>query len=103
VSFPVEVRATAADDIPLSMASGRPTGFVAVHSYRDHPHERYFELVEAAMRDLGGRPHWGKLHRRRAADLAPAYPQWDEFAAVRDRMDPDRRFANPELERVLGP
>jgi L-gulonolactone oxidase len=54
------------------------------------------------MRDLGGRPHWGKLHRRRAADLAPSYPQWDEFAAVRDRMDPDRRFANPELERVLG-
>jgi FAD-linked oxidoreductase len=102
VSFPVEVRATAADDIPLSMPSGRPTGFVAVHSYRDHPHEQYFGRVEAAMRELGGRPHWGKLHRRRAADLAPSYPQWDEFAAVRERMDPDRRFANPELERVLG-
>ncbi len=103
VSFPVEVRATAGDDIPLSMASGRPTGFVAVHSYRDHPADRYFSRVEDAMRDLGGRPHWGKVHRRQASDLADAYAGWDRFQVVRDRMDPHRVFANPELDRVLGP
>jgi len=56
-----------------------------------------------AMRDLGGRPHWGKVHRRQASDLADAYAGWDRFQVVRDRMDPHRVFANPELDRVLGP
>ena len=33
VTFPVEVRSLSADDIPLSMASERETGFIAVHLY----------------------------------------------------------------------
>lgn len=103
VTFPVEVRAVRGDDIPLSPASGRDTGYVAVHMYRDMPHEQYFERVEAEMRDLGGRPHWGKLHGRTAADLAPAYPGWDRFQAVRARTDPEGVFTNPHVRRVLGP
>lgn len=102
LSFPVEVRVAAADDIPLSTASGRDTGYVAVHTYRDTPHDQYFAGVEAIMDDYGGRPHWGKLHYRTAATLAPRYPGWERFAAVRARLDPDRRFANPYLDRVLG-
>ncbi|HNE38090.1 MAG TPA: D-arabinono-1,4-lactone oxidase, partial [Microthrixaceae bacterium] len=97
-----EVRAVAADDIPLSPAHGRDTGYLAVHVYRSMPFERYFEGVEAIMGGYGGRPHWGKLHFLDAADLAPRYPQWERFQAVRDRLDPDRRFANAHLERVLG-
>jgi L-gulonolactone oxidase len=103
LSFPVEVRVTAADDIPLSTASGRDSGYIAVHTYRDTPHDQYFAGVEAIMDDYGGRPHWGKLHYQTARTLAPRYPAWDDFAKVRDRLDPDRRFANPYLDRVLGP
>jgi FAD-linked oxidoreductase len=103
VSFPVEVRATRADDITLSTAGGRDTGYVAVHMYRGMPHEEYFHRVEAVMRDLGGRPHWGKLHGRTAADLAPAYPRWDEFQGVRARLDPAGVFDNAAARRVLGP
>jgi L-gulono-1,4-lactone dehydrogenase len=103
LSFPVEVRVAAADDIPLSTASGRDTGYVAVHTYRDTPHDQYFAGVEAIMDDYGGRPHWGKLHYQTARTLAHRYPAWDEFARVRERLDPDRRFANPYLDRVLGP
>ena len=54
------------------------------------------------MRGHDGRPHWGKLHTRTAADLAPAYPRWQEFQALRDRLDPDRVFTNAYLDRVLG-
>ena len=43
-----------------------------------------------------------KLHTRTAADLAPAYPRWGEFVALRDRLDPDRVFTNDYLRRVLG-
>lgn len=103
LSFPVEVRVAAADDVPLSTASGRDTGYVAVHTYRGTSHDPYFAGVEAIMDDYGGRPHWGKLHWQTAATLAPRYPEWDRFLAVRDRLDPDRRFTNPYLDRVLGP
>jgi L-gulonolactone oxidase len=100
--FPVEVRAVAADDIALSTATGRTTGYVAVHVYRGTPFRRYFEGVEAIMDDYDGRPHWGKMHFQTAATLAARYPRWDEFAAVRDRLDPARTFANAYLDRVLG-
>ncbi len=102
ISFPVEVRFLGADDIPLSMATGRDSAFVAVHVYRGTPYEAYFDGVEQIMRAVGGRPHWGKLHRRSAASLAEVYPRLGEFVAVRDRLDPGRRFANAYLDRVLG-
>jgi L-gulonolactone oxidase len=54
------------------------------------------------MDSLGGRPHWGKMHYQTAATLAPKYPQWERFQSVRRRLDPDGRFSNPYLERVLG-
>jgi L-gulonolactone oxidase len=103
VSFPIEVRVAAADDIPLSTAYGRDSAYVAVHRYRGEPFELYFRAVEQEMRALDGRPHWGKMHWRTRADLAPAYPRFDDFLAARDRCDPDRVFANPYLETVLGP
>jgi L-gulonolactone oxidase len=54
------------------------------------------------MDDYGGRPHWGKLHFQTAATLRDRYPEWDAFTALRDRLDPGRRFTNPYLDRVLG-
>jgi L-gulonolactone oxidase len=103
VSFPVEVRAVAADDIPLSPSFGRVTAYIAVHMFQGVEYEPYFRGVEAIMQGMGGRPHWGKLHFRTAETLRPAYPEWDRFAAVRGRLDPERRFANDYLDRVLGP
>jgi L-gulonolactone oxidase len=102
VSFPVEVRAVAPDDIPLSPAYGRDTGYIAVHVYHKFEHEPYFREVEAIMNAHDGRPHWGKLHFQTAATLRPRYPLWDRFMAVRDRLDPNRVFGNAYLERVLG-
>jgi L-gulonolactone oxidase len=102
ISFPVEVRVVAADDIALSTAYGRATGYIAVHVYRGTPYDQYFQGVEAIMNDYEGRPHWGKMHFQTAATLAPRYPRWDAFLTVRDKLDPDRRFTNPYLDRVLG-
>lgn len=103
VSFPVEVRVAAGDDIPLSTASGRDSAYFAIHMFRGVAFERYFRAVEERMRALDGRPHWGKMHYRTAADLRPAYPRFDEFLAVRDTVDPDRVFTNAYLDTVLGP
>ncbi|GGY53061.1 FAD-linked oxidoreductase [Streptomyces xanthochromogenes] len=102
VSFPVEVRTAPADDIALSTASGRETAYIAVHMYRGTPYQAYFTAVERIMTAHAGRPHWGKIHTRDAAYFAEVYPRFTEFTALRDRLDPDRRFANAYLRRVLG-
>jgi L-gulono-1,4-lactone dehydrogenase len=103
ISFPLEVRAAASDDNWLSTAYGRDTGYIAVHRYfREDPRE-YFAAVEAIMRGFGGRPHWGKMHTQTAETLRELYPRFDDFLRVRDELDPERRFANPYLEQVLGP
>jgi L-gulonolactone oxidase len=101
--FPIEVRVSAADDIPLSTGHGRANGWIAVHQYHGAPYESYFQGVEAIMDEYDGRPHWGKLHYQSAATLRTRYPLWDEFAAVRAELDPGGTFRNEYLDRVLGP
>ena len=102
ISFPVEIRVAPADDIPLSTAYDRDCFYIAFHTHRDADHVEYFALMEPLMRAYDGRPHWGKVHTRSAADLAPAYPRFDDFLAMRDRLDPGRVFANQHLTRILG-
>ena len=102
ILFPVEMRVSAADDIWLSHGYGRDNAYIAIHQYVGMPFEPYFQAFEQVCKDLGGRPHWGKMHGRTAEDLRPAYPRFDDFLAVRDRLDPDRVFANAYTRRVLG-
>jgi len=101
--FPIEVRASAGDDIPLSTANGRASGWIAVHQYIGAPYESYFQGVEQIMNDYAGRPHWGKLHFQSAATLPSRYPEWDRFQEARALLDPTGTFANAYTDRVLGP
>ncbi|MGH2978335.1 MAG: D-arabinono-1,4-lactone oxidase [Solirubrobacterales bacterium] len=103
VPFPIEYRIVAGDDAHLSTAHERETVYIAVHMYRGMAWEPYFRAVEAIMDDYEGRPHWGKRHFQSAATLAPRYPEWDRFQAVRASLDPDGRFQNEYSQRVLGP
>jgi len=103
VPFPIEFRVVAADDAYLSTAYERETVYIAVHMYRGMTWEPYFRAVEAIMDTYDGRPHWGKRHFQKAATLAPRYPEWDRFQAVRARLDPEGRFQNEYSNRVLGP
>ena len=96
LNFPVEVRFTAPDEIPLSTASNRESAYIAVHIYKGMNYVPYFKEVESIMNSYQGRPHWGKLHFQSAATLASRYPQWDVFQAVRNQVDPKRMFSNVE-------
>jgi L-gulonolactone oxidase len=102
ISFPVECRLAAADDVWLSTAYERESCYVAIHRYHRQERGAYFDAFEAIATNHGGRPHWGKMHTRDAEYLREQYPRFDDFLAVRDRVDPKRRFANAYLERVLG-
>lgn len=101
VSFPLEVRFVASDDAFLSPAQGRATCYIAVHAFQGMEWEPYFRAVEEVMDGFDGRPHWGKRHFQTAETLRARYPEWERFAAVRTRLDPDGRFANPYVQKVL--
>ncbi|MGQ4331993.1 D-arabinono-1,4-lactone oxidase [Streptomyces hayashii] len=102
ISFPVEVRTAPADDIALSTASGRDSAYIAVHMVRGTAYQGYFTAAERIFTAHEGRPHWGKVHTRDAEYFAGVYPRFEEFTALRDRLDPDRLFQNDYLRRVLG-
>src|SRR5699024_4089821 len=67
ISFPLEVRAAAADDVPLSTATGRATMYIAAHRFIKEEFFEYFRVLERICLALGGRPHWGKIHTLAAA------------------------------------
>jgi FAD-linked oxidoreductase len=102
ISFPIEVRVAPADDRWLSTAHGRDSAYIAIHVYHASAHEPYFRDVEALFTAIGGRPHWGKMHTRDAAYLSGVYPKFADFVALRDKLDPERRFGNAYTEQVLG-
>ena len=96
------MRTCPADGVPLSAASDRDTLYLAVHTNAAVGPPRLLPRGRGHAAGYGGRPHWGKLHNRTAEDLETAYPRWQDFQAMRDRLDPDRIFTNPYLDRVLG-
>ena len=102
VHFPIECRFVRADDIYLSPAYGRDSAYIAAHMYKGMAYRAYFDAVEAILRSYGGRPHWGKMHSLTARELRPLYPRWDDFQAVRRRLDPGGLFLNPYLRTRFG-
>jgi FAD-linked oxidoreductase len=102
LNFPVEVRFTKGDDVPLSTAYGRDSAYIAVHVYKGMECEPFFRDVEDILRAYDARPHWGKMHYRDAEELSKLYPRWDEFIALRDQLDPQRTFSNAYSDTVFG-
>lgn len=72
--FPIVVSVTAGDDIPLSPAEGRASVYIA------------------GVAGMDGRRQWGTGPADVASQRA-RYPRFCEWQAVRDRLDPDGRFA----------
>jgi L-gulonolactone oxidase len=100
--FPLEYRWVKGDDIWLSPNHGRDSVHISVHQYVGMPFERYFDAVQAICLNHGGRPHWGKVHSLKAAQLSRLYPRWEDFLALREKMDRDGRFLTPYLRGLFG-
>ena len=102
ISFPIEVRFAAADDIWMSTGHERDNVYIAVHQYHRQNFEKYFAAAQEIFTAHEGRPHWGKLHTLGAEYFETVYPRFNDFVAVRNELDPGRRFTNAYLDRVLG-
>ena len=99
VYFPVECRFVKGDDIWMSPSYGRDSAYLAFHVDSRTPHNPYFKDIENILMEYGGRPHWGKMHSRKADTLATAYPMWEQFHEIRKKLDPNGMFMN---DYVMG-
>ena len=98
-----ELRTVAGDSLWLSPAYGRDS--LCIHfTWKNEPDAvaALVPLIESALAPFDPRPHWGKWFTLDASTLAPKYERLGDFAAIADRLDPDRQFRNGYLERVLG-
>jgi xylitol oxidase len=64
------------------------------------------EAVNAAVRHLeeallpfDALPHWGKVFS--SANVGARYPMLPKFKAIRDRIDPEGKFSNAWLDKVV--
>jgi len=100
--IPIEYRYVKADDIPLSMFSGRDTCAISVHQFYDLDYHNFFAQIEPIFWKYDGRPHWGKLHTLNAAQFSKLYPRFKEFLDIRSALDPSGKFLNAHLRSVFG-
>lgn len=101
VNLPAQVRFVRGDcGTLISPGQGRATCWFGVGSSTYfHGEEPFFCEMEQALLDLGGRPHWGKMFRQNPRKL---YPRFAEYEAIRQKLDPGNKFANPYIERLVG-
>lgn len=99
--FPIEFRFVKGDDIWLSPFYQRDSISISVHQYIKQDPHLLFDEIEPILQRYQGRPHWGKMHTMTASQLRLMYPMWDDFMQIRQRLDPERKFLNPYLEKLF--
>ena len=102
VFFPIEVRFVKADEVWLSPFYQRDSMSIAVHRFHEEDYGPFFKAIEPIFRKHGGRPHWGKLNTLNGEQFAGMYEHWEDFVAVRRRLDPAGKFLNPYLASLFG-
>jgi L-gulono-1,4-lactone dehydrogenase len=96
------IRVSAGEDAYLSPAHGRETCYLNLTVPRGAGYGVLHRLIEPPLRELQGRPHWGKGHTATATELRPLYPEWDAFAAIRKKLDPHSTMGSAYLRQLLG-
>lgn len=98
-----EVRTIAADKLWLSPCYQQDS--VAFHftwkrNWADV--QPLLHLLEESLAPFAPRPHWGKLFVTEPAQIAAMFPRLNDFRSLRSRMDPDGKFLNAFVARLLG-
>ncbi|MBL8911070.1 MAG: hypothetical protein JNM17_10295 [Archangium sp.] len=105
VSSLIGIRWVKGSDAPLAPQFGRDSVMIEVPVLNDteHQQETLQKYVEFAIKELGGRPHWGQRFWMSSQELRSIYgaPQVDAFIAARRRLDPLGVFDN-SLTRQLA-
>ena len=96
-TLPIEVRYVAADDILLSPSRGRNVCYIGV-STQPNANEVYGR-IEPVMKDLQGRPHWGKHFSLRRSEVEAMYPDsYDKFRKMGEERSSFLDANEPRME-----
>jgi alditol oxidase len=96
--FITEVRSIASDKLWMSTAYDRES--VAIHfTWKPLWNEvqKVLPMIEIALEKFSARPHWGKLFSHKAETISLIYPKINDFAALREQLDPEAKFVNKFL------
>lgn len=104
VASPVQIRFTKKSERSLlSHLRFQPTASFSISFFRDHDGAHtWLPELEKRLRDLGGRPHWGKMYYVEPEQNAA-------FEAIRQNLDPTGVFNfrqslyTPDAEAFQGP
>jgi len=103
INFIQELRFVKGDDAWMSPAYGRDTVQLGAYVGHGPAAEPFLEAFQAAMMELGGRPHWGKEMPTLSPPIVdrmwPMAPRWRAWAR---ELDPHGQFTNPLLDQVIG-
>ncbi|TDL99440.1 MAG: FAD-dependent oxidoreductase [Flavobacteriaceae bacterium] len=100
--YPVELRNIKQDDAWLSPFYMKDCYSIAVHADNTEEYQYLLDDFGKIFRKHGGRPHWGKLNDFTKEDFAAAYPKWNDFLAVRQKLDPEGKLLNEYTRKIFG-
>ncbi|WP_136611003.1 D-arabinono-1,4-lactone oxidase [Sinomonas albida] len=101
--FVSEVRTIAADEFWLSPSYRQDS--VALHfTWRplQADVEAFLPELEAALAPYAARPHWGKLFTVTTPELERLFPRFADFRDLVAKRDPEGKFRNAYLDRILA-
>ena len=103
--LPIEIRFVQADDALMSPANGRNTCYIGVNTKaqnEDPSANELFARFEPLMKELGGRPHWGKHFTLTPDDLTKMYgANYEKFKTIRNELDPTGLFENTLIRNLF--
>lgn len=99
--YPLEIRVVAADDAWMSPNYQRDNLVVSISGEPGTDYWPYLRACDSLFAEFHGRPHWGKLHFMTADRLARLFPRYDDFVALRRRLDPKGTFLNRHLRDLF--
>ncbi len=100
--FVSEIRTVAADDLWLSMTSGRESA--AIHFTWKREAEAVGALlpaIEDALAPFAPRPHWGKATALEVSTLTERYDRLDDFRALQHDLDDRGAFRTSFVGRMI--
>lgn len=101
--FVTEIRAIAKDNLLMSTANGEDK--IAIHFTWKPDADLVMPLlpkIEAALDPFMVVPHWGKVFTIPGSKLRERYKGYENFMAIRERLDPDGKFVNAYLEKLMA-
>ena len=95
--YPIEIRSIAADNAYLSPFYRRDSISVSICGHKYLNYREFLADVARTLDPFDPRPHWGKLYYMDRQRLRAAFPEYDRFAGIRERLDPADAFLGPYL------